>query len=137
MISPKKLLTEHDLVLQLSWQRVLRGMAGIPNPGFTHEIKSGAVNHGGAFTLCVRSEEDRGAEDSLKRAHEPRILSSTLLHSEGVQHLCRTAESNDSALLFDCQRREKDRHQAILTPRQPIGRMAGDLKKELPVSALV
>ena len=73
----------------------------------------------------------------MKCAHEPPILGSTLLHAEGVQHLCRTAESNDSALLFDCQRREEYRNQTVLTPGQPIGWMAGDLKKKLPVAALV
>jgi hypothetical protein len=73
----------------------------------------------------------------LKRAHEPPILGSTLLHAEGVQHLGRTAESNDSALLFDCECREEYRDQAVLTPRQPIGRMTRDLKKKLPVPALV
>jgi hypothetical protein len=95
------------------------------------------VNDGGAFTLRVRSEEDRRAEDPLKRAHEPPILGSTLLHAEAVQHLCGAAESNHSALLFDCQRRQEYWHQAILTPRQPVSWMARDLKKKLPVSALV
>jgi hypothetical protein len=133
----EELLTEYDLVLQLAGQRVLCRMAGIPNPGFAHEIEAGAVDHCSAFTHCVRSEEDRCAEDSLKRSHEPPILGSTLLHAEGVQHLCRTAESNDSALLFDCQRREENRHQAILTPRKPVRWMTGDLKKKLPVPSLV
>ena len=74
------------------------------------------VNDCSAFTLRVRSEEDRGTEDPLKDPPEPPILRSTLLLAEGVQHLCRTAESNDSALLFDRQRRQEYRHQAVLTP---------------------
>jgi hypothetical protein len=54
------------------------------NPGCAHEIKPGAVNHGGAFPLRVRSEGDRRAKDPLKRAHEPPILGPILLHAEGV-----------------------------------------------------
>ena len=96
---PEELLAEHDLVLQLAGQRVLRRMAGIPNPSFTHEIEAGAVNHCSLFTLRVGTEEDRRTEDSLKRAHEPPILSSTLLHAEGVQHFGAAGERNPPRLL--------------------------------------
>jgi hypothetical protein len=59
------------------------------------------------------------------------------LHAEGVQHLCRTAETNHATPLFDRKRGEKNRHEPVLTPRQAVSWMASHLKKELSISALM
>jgi hypothetical protein len=40
-------------------------------------------------------------------------------------------------LLPDRLSRQEDRNQAILPPRQSVARMTRDLKKEMPITALV
>jgi len=134
---PEELLTEHDLVLKLAGQRVLSRVPRIPDSCLAHEIESDAMNHGSTLALRIGPEEDRRPEDPLERAHEPAILCSTLLHAERVQHLRRAPETNHATPLFDRQRGEKNRHEPVLTPGQPVCRMAGDLKKKLPVPPLM
>jgi len=95
------------------------------------------MNNGGAFALRIGSEEDRCAEDPLESPHEPPILRSALLHAEGVQHLSRAAESNHPVLLLNRKGREEDRYQPVLTPRQSVCRVAGDLKQKLAVATLM
>src|SRR5579884_2307622 len=95
------------------------------------------MNDLGALALRIRAEEDRRSEDPLERAHEPAILCSTLLHAERVQHLRRTAEANHAAPLFDRKRREKNRHEPVLTPGQTVSWMACHLKKKLAISAFM
>ena len=89
------------------------------------------------FPLGVRAEENRRTEDALKRPHEPAVLGSALLHSEGVQHLSSAAEGDPRTLLPDRERREKDRDEAVLSPGQTVARVSRDLQNELPVSALM
>src|SRR6185312_805919 len=87
----------------------------------SHEIESGAMNHGGALALHI-SSEDRCAEDPLERSHKPPILGSALMHAEGVQHLSRAAESNNPALLLNRKGREEDRYQPVLAARESVCR---------------
>src|SRR5215472_4541691 len=116
---PDELLAEHNLVFEFTRQCVLPGVSCIPDPRLCHEIESASMNHRGALALDICAEENRRAEDALKRTHEPPILRTSLLHAECVQHLCGAAESNHSTLLLDGKCREKNRHEPILPPRNP------------------
>ena len=89
------------------------------------------------LTLHVGTEEDGGAEDALECGDQPAVLGTALLHAEGVQHFEGARERDSSALLPDRQGGEEKGNQAILAPRQPIGRMTGDLQQELSVPAFV
>jgi hypothetical protein len=44
-------------------------------------------------------KEGRGTEDSLESNHQAPVVRAALPHSERVQHLRGTAESNDPAML--------------------------------------
>ena len=74
---------------------------------------------------------------ALESADQPAVLGTALLHAESVQHFKGARKRNGSALLSDRQRGEEEGNQAILDPRQPIGRVTGDLQQELSVSAFV
>jgi hypothetical protein len=132
-----KLVAQNDDVLAISGQKLRFGIARIPDPGLSHEVETGTVENCGVFTLCIRSEEYRRAEDSLERSDEAPVLRSTLLHPEGIQHLRSAIESDPRTLLPYRQGREKDRDEPILPPRQSVARMPGNLQNELSVSALV
>ena len=80
----------------------------------------------------IRAEEDRRAEDPLKRGNQPAILLSAGVHAEALQHLGRGSESDRLALLLDGQGGQEDRNEAVLPKRHAEVRMAGDLKDELP-----
>lgn len=87
--------------------------------------------------LRVGAEKDGRTEDSLERRDQAPVLRTALLHSEGAQHLGCAFKHDLRRLLPDRLRRQEDRNQAILSPRQPVGGMACDLKKEMPVPALM
>ena len=87
--------------------------------------------------LRVRAEENRRAEDSLERGDQAPVLRTALLHSEGAQHLGCAFKHDLRRLLPDRLSRQEDRDQTVLSPRQPVARMACDLKKEMPVPALM
>ena len=89
------------------------------------------------FQLHIGAEENGGAEDALESADQPAVLGTALLHAESIQHFKCAGERDRSALLPDRQGGEEKGNQAILAPRQPIGRMTGDLQQELSVSAFV
>src|ERR1035438_5415288 len=74
---------------------------------------------------------------ALESADQPAVLGTALLHAESIQHFKCAGERDSSALLPDRQGGEEKGNQAILAPRQPIGRMTGDLQQELSVSAFV
>jgi hypothetical protein len=95
------------------------------------------VDDSGLFQLNIGAEEYGGAEDALEGADQPAVLGTALLHAKSVQHFKRAGERDRSSLLPDRQGREEKGNQAILAPRQPIGRMTGDLQQELSVPAFV
>ena len=132
-----KLFAQNDPVLAISRQQLLLGIAGIPDSSFRHEIESRAMNDHRPLRLRVRAEKDGRAEDSLERGDQAAVLRTALLHSEGAQHLGRAFKYDLRRLLPNRLRCQEDRNQAILSPRQPVGGMACDLKKEMPVPALM
>jgi hypothetical protein len=54
-----ELVTQDDHVLAITWQRLLFGISGIPDPSFGHEAEACPVNNDGPRALRVRTEEDR------------------------------------------------------------------------------
>jgi hypothetical protein len=134
---PEEFLAENNLVLQLAGEGVMSGIPRIPDPSLAHEAEPRAVNDCGAFALRISAEEDRRPDDPLESAHEPPILRSALLHPEGVQHLRRAPKADDATALLNRQGREEDRHQAVLAPRQSVGRVPGYLKQKLAVPAFM
>src|SRR5262249_46746061 len=98
---PKELLAQYDLVFEFAGQRILRRVSRIPDPCFTHEVESGAMDYGGSFALSISAEENRRAEDALECTYEPPVLGPALLHPKRVQHLGGAAKTNDSTLLLN------------------------------------
>jgi hypothetical protein len=109
----------------------------IPDSRFRHEVETGAMNDGGAFSLAIRSEEDRCPKDSLERGNQAPILRTTLLHAEGVQHGSGTFERNLGRLLPNRLRRKEDRNEPILSPWKTVAGVSRDLQNEMAVSPLV
>src|ERR1700744_5863485 len=93
----EELRAQNDLVLEFARQGFLLRVSGIPDPGFAHKTEACPVNHGSFLALRVGSEEDRRAEDPLESSHQAPILSSALLHAEGVRHFRGTPESDHPA----------------------------------------
>jgi len=73
----------------ISRQRLLLGIAGIPDARFRHEIESRAMNDYCPLRQRIGPEKDGRTEDSLERPDQESILGTALLHSEGAQHLGR------------------------------------------------
>ncbi len=90
-----------------------------------------------SLALRIRAEEDCGSEDPPESSHQLPILCSTLLHAKRVQHLRCAAESDYATPLLNRKRGEKDWHEPVLPPGQPVSWMPGHLKKKLPISALM
>src|SRR5215831_472702 len=132
-----ELFAQNDPVLAISWQQLLLGIAGIPDASFRHETESRAMNDHRPLRLRIRAEKDGRAEDSLERGDQAPVLRTALLHSEGFEHLGCAFKHDLRRLLPDRLCCQEDWNQAILSPRQPVGGMACDLKKEMPVPALM
>jgi uncharacterized protein GlcG (DUF336 family) len=101
------------------------------------KVESGAMDHSGAFPLPVGTEEDRGSEDSLKRSDQTPVLRAALLHPEGIEHGSSTLEGNLRRLLADRLSRKKNGDEPVLSPWKAVAGMAGELRSEIAVSALV
>ena len=101
------------------------------------EVESGAVNHGRAIPLSVRSEEDRCAEGALERSHQSPVLGTALLDTECIEHLGGAVEGDPCGLLPNCHRGQKNRDQPILSPRESIAWVTGDLEHETTVPPFV
>ena len=84
-----ELFAQNDPVLAISRQRLLLGIAGIPDARFRHEIESRAMNDYCPLRQRIGPEKDGRTEDSLERPDQESILGTALLHSEGAQHLGR------------------------------------------------
>jgi hypothetical protein len=59
------------------------------------------------------------------------------MHPKRLQHFGRAAESNHLALLVDCQCRQKDRNDPVLSERNPVFGMPGELKDEATIPSFV
>lgn len=59
------------------------------------------------------------------------------MHSEALQHLSRSPESNRLALLLNSKGREEDRYQTVLSERHAEFGMTGDLKDEPSIPSFV
>ena len=136
-ISLIELLAQNDQVLAIAGQELLVGISRVPNPRLRHEIEAGAMNHRGPVPLRVGSEEDRRAEDALERSDQASVLGTALLDAECIEHLGGTVEGDPGGLLPNCHRRQEDRNQPILSPRESIARVTGDLKHEASVPPFV
>jgi hypothetical protein len=95
------------------------------------------MNHGFAVALSVRTEENGRSEDPLKGTDQTAVVRSALLHSESAEHSGGTIEANPRRPLADRKRRDEDRHEAVLSPRETIARVSRHLLDELTVPALV
>jgi hypothetical protein len=95
------------------------------------------MDHRGAVPLHVRSEENSCAEDALERSNQSPVLGAALLDTKCVQHLGGTVKGNSRGLLANRHRRQKDRNQAILSPREAIAWVTSDLEHESPVPPFV
>src|SRR5215467_2528993 len=128
---------QNDPVLAISRQQLLLGIAGIPDSSFRHETESGTMNHHRPLRLRVGPEKDGRAEDSLERRDQAPVLRTALLNSEGVEHGSGTFKHDLWRLLPDRLRRQEDRNQAVLSPRQSVARMPGHLENERSVTTFI
>jgi site-specific DNA recombinase len=103
----------------------------------SHQVEARLVKDLRTFPLRIGAKEDRGSENPLKGADKAPVLRAPLLQPEDVEHLGSTLEGNPPTPLANRQRGEKDRDQPVLSPRQAIGGMTGDLKQELSVTTLM
>lgn len=67
-----ELVAQNNHVLAVPLQELLLGILRIPDPGFAHEIKTGAANNCCTFALHVGAEEDRRPEDAFECPDQPR-----------------------------------------------------------------
>jgi hypothetical protein len=95
------------------------------------------MNHGGAVPLSVRAEEDRGAEDALERRDQSAVLGTALLYAKRVKHFGGAVERYPGGLLSNSHRCQEDRDQPILSPRESIAWVTGDLKNKSTVTPFV
>src|SRR4029078_10641064 len=97
-----KFVAEHDDVLELRRKcSLIRMLPAVPDLRFAHEIESTPLDYCGLAAEAVRSEEDRCAEDALKRANQTAIFLPASVHAEALQHFGRSPESDCLALLLD------------------------------------
>ena len=132
-----KLVAQHDYVLHFAKWRFISRKARAPHLSLTHEIETGAVKNGGSLGLCISTKENRRAKDPLKCPDQSPILRSALLHAEGVQHVGGICKCDRAALLTNGQCSQKNRHKAILTPRNAITWVASHLEDEPAVPPLM
>jgi hypothetical protein len=71
---PLKFVAQNDDILAVPCQILLCRITRTPDPGFRHEVESDLMNGGRGYSLEVCAEEDRSADDSLKRVHEAAVL---------------------------------------------------------------
>jgi hypothetical protein len=95
------------------------------------------MNHGGPISLDVSSEEDRRSKDPLERSNQSPVLGTALLDTECIKHFGGAVECDPRGLLPNGHCRQKDWNQPILSPRESIARVAGDLKNKSSVPPLV
>src|SRR4051794_18752403 len=124
---PIELVTEHNHVLKFTGQDGLLRTAVVPDPGFAQEVKTRALHQLRLATHRVRAEEDRRAEDALKRRDQAAVLCASFLHSESMEHLGPAVKAYGGTLLLHSQRGQIDRHEPVLAKRQTVGGMSGDL----------
>jgi len=113
------------------------GSTVVPDSGFPKEIKTRPLYDLGLRRYRICAEKDRGAEDAFERGDQSAVLLPTIAHAECLQHLGSGFESDGLTLLLDGQGRQKDRNNPILSERNPMVRMTGDLENELAVPAFV
>ncbi len=134
---PVELVTQYDQILELIRNRILFGIAAVPNLCLAEKAESRMLDHLGCPTNSIGAEEDGGPEDSFEGGHQSPVLLSAFMHSEGFQHFGGSAEANRLALLVDGKRGQINRHDSILAKRQTVTWMPGDLENEVAVSPLV
>ena len=91
-----------------------------------------------AFSSCISEPKKMVAPKMRWKAPISRRYWEPPCCMPKVSNISRALGERDrAALLPDRQGGEEKGNQAILAPRQPIGRMTGDLQQELSVSAFV
>ncbi len=95
------------------------------------------MNYGGAAPLGVRPEKDRSAEDALESSDQSPVLGTALLDIEFIEYFGGTIEGDPGGLLPNGHRCQKDRNQPILSPREFIAGVTGDLEHEASVAPFV
>ncbi|HUS08660.1 MAG TPA: hypothetical protein VMZ52_20310 [Bryobacteraceae bacterium] len=90
-----------------------------------------------ADSQAIGPEEDGCAEDPLEAADESPVFLAAGLHTEGLQHFGRCAEPDRLALLLNGERRQEDRHQAVLAEWDAEFRVPGHLEDEVAISTLI
>jgi hypothetical protein len=132
-----ELIAEDDHVVEFIRDGLLRRISGVPNTSFTQEIEAGSLDDTCLGRAAFCSEEHGSAEDTFKRGDQTAVFRTALLHAEGLQHLRGAPEADRLALLPHRQSGEKNEDDTILSVRYSELRMAGDLKDEVSIPALV
>jgi hypothetical protein len=109
----------------------------VPNLSLSQEIEARTLHELGCRTGLVRAEKDGCAKDPFKSADQPPVFLATLMHAESVEHFTCAPKPDDRTLLLHCEGRQKNGHNAVLTERHAVVRVAGNLEHELPVATLV
>src|SRR4051794_25357682 len=82
VISWKNSSLEYNDVFKFVRKDWLLGIAAVPDLRFAEKIESRPVNYLGLPLKAVRPEEDRRAEDALKRGDQSPVLLAALMHPE-------------------------------------------------------
>jgi hypothetical protein len=82
-----ELIAEYDHIVELVGDSLLCRIPGVPNASFTQEVEARPLDYTSLWRTAFRSEEHCRAEDPFEGRNQPSILSPTLLHAEGVEHL--------------------------------------------------
>ena len=132
-----ELIAQDDHVLELVRQRVLVWFPAEPDLGFPKEAEARALHYFGNAVEAIGTEEDGGAKDALKGSDQPAIFLAAFMHAERFQHFGRSSKPDGLTLLPNRQGGQIDRHDPILTKRQPVVRVTGDLENELAIAPFV
>lgn len=123
----EELVIQNDFILKAAGQQRLIRVTRIPDPGLAHEIEACLMGDHCSLSLSIGTEEYRGTKHTLECGNQSPILRTALLHPEDVEHLGGTAECDCLFPLPHGEGSEKNGDQAVLTPRNSVGRMAGYL----------
>jgi hypothetical protein len=132
-----ELVTQDDHILKLVGQYIVHGISGILDAGLPQKVKARPLNHTRPRIATVCAEEDRCTEDSFEGGNETSVLGPPFLHTEGLQHLGCAPKADCLTLLPHRQSGQKNGDDTILSKRYSELRMAGDLKDEVSIPALI
>ena len=132
-----ELIAEHDGVFETFGRREIVRVAVVPDLRFPKEIEPRCVDDLRGAQLRIRTEEDRGAENSFERTDQSSILFAAFVHPECLKHLGGGSKTDSLALLTNSQSGEEDRNDAILPEGETVIGVTGHLKNKVTVAPFI